>query len=169
MFFFKLLFHLGCKRSSALALSDGFGFLFVGGISVFTQAVLLPPLSKRFRRLTLTILGVAVFTVGLFAMAVVGNLALMFAVAAVIAFGFGIQFVTVNALVSLNTPQNAQGGALGVAWAIAGLAQTVAPVLATSVFLFGVSVGFVGLVFVVSAFVAVVTVPLVLNFKKASE
>jgi hypothetical protein len=56
-----------------------------------------------------------------------------------------------------------------VAWAIAGLAQTIAPVLATSVFLFGVSVGFVGLVFVVSAFVAVVTVPLVLGFKKASE
>ena len=96
------------------SLQTGLVFFFVGGVSVFTQAVLLPQLSKKFSRLTLTILGVAVFTVGLFAMAIVGNLVLMFAVAAVIAFGFGIQFVTVNTLISLNTPQNAQGGALGI-------------------------------------------------------
>ncbi len=136
---------------------------------MFTQAILLPALSKKFSRLTLTLYGIGVFAVGLVALAAVQNLAFLFIVAALISFGFGIQLVTLNTLISLNTPKDAQGGALGVAWAIAGLAQTIAPVLAASVFSFGVSVGFVGLVFVVSAVVSVVTVPSVLSFKKASE
>ena len=150
-------------------MQTGLVFFFVGGVSVFTQAVLLPALSKKFSRLTLTLYGIGVFAVGLVALAAVQNLAFLFIVAALISFGFGIQLVTLNTLISLNTPKDAQGGALGFAWTIAGLAQTLAPVLAASVFSFGVSVGFVGLVFVVSAVVSVVTVPLVLSFKKASE
>jgi MFS family permease len=110
-----------------------------------------------------------VLTIGLAALAAVNNFAFLLLVVALISFGFGIQYATFNTLISLNTPKDAQGGALGVAWAIAGLAQTIAPVLAASTFSFGVSVGFVGLVFVVSAAIAVVTVPLVLSFKKASE
>jgi hypothetical protein len=57
---------------------------------------------------------------------------------------------------------------LGVAWAIAGLAQSIAPVLATSAFAIGEGLGFVGLAFVASAVIAAVTVPLVLAFKKTS-
>ena len=41
-----------------------------------------------------------------------------------------------------------------------------APVLAASVFTFGVSAGFSGLVFVVSALIVIVTVPMVLNLRK---
>ncbi len=144
----------------------GLVFFFVGGISVFTQAVLLPTLSKKYSRLTLTMFGIAFFLVGLVVLAVVSNLAVLLVVAAVFSFGFGIQYVTLNTLISLNTPENAQGGALGVAWAIAGLAQTVAPVLAASVFSLGVSAGFVGLAFVVSALFSVATVPLVLSYRK---
>jgi len=151
------------------ALQTGLVFFFVGAISVFTQAVLLPGLSKKFSRLTLTLLGVSFLVVGLVALSVVSNLAVLLAVAAVFSFGFGIQIVTLNTLISTNTPENAQGGALGVAWAIAGLAQTVSPVLAASAFSFGVSAGFAGLAFVVSALISLSTVPLVLVFKKASE
>jgi hypothetical protein len=43
-----------------------------------------------------------------------------------------------------------------------------APVLATSAFSIGVSAGFYGLVFVVSAAISVATVPLVLSFRKVS-
>jgi multidrug resistance protein len=151
------------------ALQTGLVFFFVGAISVFTQAVLLPELSKKFSRLTLTLLGISFLVVGLVALSVVSNLAVLLAVAAVFSFGFGIQIVTLNTLISTNTPENAQGGALGVAWAIAGLAQTVSPVLAASAFSFGVSAGFAGLAFVVSALISLSTVPLVLVFKKASE
>jgi MFS family permease len=99
----------------------------------------------------------------------VQNLAFLFAVAAMVSFGFGIQYVTFNTLISLNTSEDAQGGTLGIAWAIAGLAQTIAPVLAASAFSFGASLGFDGLVFVASAIISVATVPLVFGFKKATE
>jgi DHA1 family tetracycline resistance protein-like MFS transporter len=151
------------------ALQTGLVFFFVGGVSVLTQAVLLPALSKKYSRLTLTLLGIAFFVIALVALSIVSNLAVLLTVATVFSFGFGIQYVTLNTLISLNSPENAQGGALGVAWAIAGLAQTIAPVLAASAFSFGVSAGFAGLVFVVSALISVATVPLVLSFKKASE
>jgi MFS family permease len=151
------------------AFQTGLVFFFVGAISVFTQAVLLPVLGKRLNRLNLTLLGIAFLVIGLAALSVVPNLAVLLAVVAVFSFGFGIQIVTLNTLISTNTPENAQGGALGVAWAIAGLAQTVSPVLAAAAFSFGVSAGFDGLAFVVSALISVTTVPLVLVFKKASD
>jgi DHA1 family tetracycline resistance protein-like MFS transporter len=151
------------------ALQTGLVFFFIGGVSVFTQAVLLPALSKKLSRSNLTLLGIAVLTVGLLALATVANLAVLFVVAALVSFGFGIQIVTLNTLISLNTPKEAQGGSLGVAWAIAGLAQTIAPVFAASAFSFGVSKGFDGLVFIISAAISLLTVPLVLNFKKDVE
>jgi DHA1 family tetracycline resistance protein-like MFS transporter len=150
-------------------LQTGLIFFFIGVVSVFTQAVLLPTLSRKFSRLNLTLLGVALLVIGLLALSIASNLAVLFLVVAVVSFGFGIQIVTLNTLISTNTPENVQGGALGVAWAIAGLAQTVAPVLATSTFSFGVSVGFAGLVFVISSLISIVTVPLVLIVQKASE
>ena len=146
----------------------GLVFFFVGGVSVFTQAVLLPALGKKFDRLTLTLLAIVFFIVGLVALAAAANLAVLFAVALVFSVGFGIQYVTLNTLISLGTPENAQGGALGVAWAIAGLAQTIAPVLAASAFGFGTSVGFDGLAFLVSAAISAATVPLVLAYRKTS-
>ena len=148
------------------ALQTGIVFFFVGGVSVFSQAILLPALSKKFSRITLTLYGILAFAVGLVALAAIQNLEFLFVIAALVFFGFGVQIVTLNTLISLNTPKDAQGGALGVAWAIAGLAQTVAPVFAASAFSFGVSRGFDGLVFVVSAAISVATVPLVLSFKK---
>ncbi len=151
------------------AFQTGLVFFFFGGISVFTQAVLLPILGKRLNRLSITLLGILFLIVGLVALSIVPNFAVMLAVAAVISIGFGIQIVTLNTLISTNTPENAQGGALGVAWAIAGLAQTISPVLAATVFSIGVSAGFNGLAFLVSAAISVAIVPLVLAFKKISE
>jgi MFS family permease len=134
-----------------------------------TQAVFLPALNKKIDQLTLTLLSVTILALGLVALAGVGNLALLLIVSSVIAFGFGIQYVTVNTLISVNTPKDAQGGALGVAWAIAGLAQTIAPVLSTSLFSFGVSNGFSGLVFVVSAAISLLVLPLILAFRRTSS
>ena len=147
----------------------GLVFFFIGAVSVFTQAVLLPKLSKKLSRLNLTLLGIGFLVGGLVALSLAPYLAVLFVVAAVFSFGFGIQIATLNTLISTNTPENAQGGALGVAWAIAGLAQTIAPVLAAAAFSFGVSAGFDGLAFLVSAVISAATVPLVLSFKKASE
>ena len=147
------------------SLQVGIVFFIIGGVSVFSQAILLPKLSKKSSRLTLTTVSVGVYVAGMFALSIAQDLALMFAVTAVISVGFGILYVTLNTLVSLNAPNEAQGGTLGVAWAIAGLAQSITPVLAASAFALGISVGFNGLVFVVSAIIAVATIPLILAFK----
>lgn len=151
------------------SLQTGLVFFFLGGVSVFTQAVLLPALSKKLDRLNLAMLAIFLFVVGMFILSVVSNLVILLVVVGVFSLGFGIQFVTFNTLISLNSPENAQGGSLGVAWAIAGAAQSIAPVLATSVFTFGVSAGFVGLVFVVSAAISTATLPLVFAFKRSDH
>jgi DHA1 family tetracycline resistance protein-like MFS transporter len=147
----------------------GLVFFFGGSVNVFTQAVLLPRLNKRASRLNLTVYSIGAFTVGLLVLAVTQNIVFLFALAALIFFSFGIQYVTINTLISLSTSEEAQGGTLGVAWAVAALAQTITPVLSVSVFAFGVSAGFDGLVFAVSAVIAVATVPFVLSFRKAAE
>jgi MFS family permease len=150
------------------SLQTGLIFFFVGAVSVFTQAVLLPLLGKKFGRPNLAVLGIVFFIISMGILSVVSNLYVLLIVAAVASFGFGIQFVTYNTLISVNTSETAQGGTLGVAWAIAGAAQSIAPVLAASAFSYGVSVGFSGLVFVVSALIAVAILPLVLSYKKAA-
>jgi DHA1 family tetracycline resistance protein-like MFS transporter len=148
------------------SLQTGWVFFFIGGISVFSQAVLLPTLNRRFSQLTLLLCGIVALIFGLIALTAVDNLISLLLVAVFVSFGFGVQYVTFSTLISLNTPPNAQGGALGVAWAIAGLAQTIAPVLAASAFSFGDSIGFVGLAFAISALISITTIPLVLIFKK---
>jgi MFS family permease len=151
------------------SLQTGLVFFFVGAVSVLTQAVFLPQLNKKFNRLNLTLLGITFLVVGLAILSFTAGAPLLAASAVLVAIGFGTQIVTLNTLISTNAPSNAQGGALGVAWAIAGLAQTAAPVLATIAFSFGVSAGFDGLAFVVSALISILTVPLILNFKKAEQ
>jgi MFS transporter, DHA1 family, tetracycline resistance protein len=148
------------------ALETGLVFFFIGAISAFTQAILLPLLSKRFDRTKLVVLGITFFVIGLGVLSVVSNLAVLLVVAGVSSFGFAIQFVVYNTLISINASEAAQGGTLGVAWAIAGAAQSIAPVLAAYAFTFGASVGFVGLAFLVSALIGLATIPLVLVFKK---
>jgi MFS family permease len=144
----------------------GLIFFYIGGVSVFTQAVLLPVLSKKLGRLALIGIGLAPFIASMLVLSFSTDLWVLFAVVPAFAFGFGIQFVVLNTLISLNTPAEAQGGALGVAWAIVGAAQSIAPVLATGAFTAGVSVGLFGLAFMASAITGLATIPLVYAYRK---
>jgi len=150
-------------------LETGFVFFLIGGVSVFTQAVLLPQLSKKLSRPTLVVVGVITLSAGFAALGFSLSLPLLIAVTTVIAFGFGGLYVALNTLISLNAPKEAQGGALGSAWALAALAQTIAPVLATTAFAVGLQIGFPGLAFAISAVLAVVTIPLVLSYRKQAK
>jgi DHA1 family tetracycline resistance protein-like MFS transporter len=148
------------------SLQTGLIFFLVGGIVVFTQVVLLPLLNKKYNELRLTMYSILILAIALIALAEVQNLPSLLVVIAVFSFGFGIPYVTINTLISLNTPKNAQGGVLGIAWAIVGLAQTISPVLAASFFSFGVASNFNGLVFLVSAAISITILPLIFYFKK---
>jgi multidrug resistance protein len=150
------------------AFQTGLVFFFVGAISVFVQVAILPVLSKRLDRVSLTALALGLFTLGLVIFSVISSLPVFLASALLFAFGFGIQYATLNTLISLNSPENAQGGALGIAWAIAGGAQSIAPVLAASAFNFGIGVGFVGLAFLVAALICVANLGVVWFFRKTS-
>jgi MFS family permease len=150
------------------AFQTGLVFFFVGAVSVFVQAAILPVLSKRLDRVSLTALALGLFTLGLVIFSVILSLPVFLASALLFAFGFGIQYATLNTLISLNSPENAQGGALGIAWAIAGGAQSIAPVLAATAFNFGVEAGFVGLAFLVAASICLVNLFLVWFFKKTT-
>jgi MFS family permease len=148
------------------SLEVGLLLFFLGGVSVLTQAVLLPRLNKNRGRVFLAVYIVPVFAVGMLALALVQNLVLLFAAVAVIAFGFGTLYLTLNTLISVNAPTEAQGGTLGAAWAITALAQKAAPVLTTAAFDYGSAAGFSGLAFGVSAAVAVAAFALVWRFRK---
>ena len=174
--FFMAFIFLQSALSPWLQAVFGFGsfetglvFFFIGGVSALSQAVLLPALSKKFSQFKLIMFSLGVFTFGLLVLAFIQDLASLLVVSSLVSFGFGNQYVIINTLISTSTPKEAQGGTLGVAWAIAGLAQTITPVLAASAFSFGVASGFEGLVFVISAAISVATIPLVFGFKKAIE
>ena len=174
--FFMAFIFLQSALSPWLQAVFGFGsfetglvFFFIGGVSALSQAVLLPALSKKFSQFKLIMFSLGVFTFGLLVLAFIQDLASLLVVSSLVSFGFGNQYVIINTLISTSTPMEAQGGTLGVAWAIAGLAQTITPVLAASAFSFGVASGFEGLVFVISAAISVATIPLVFGFKKAIE
>ena len=147
----------------------GLVFFFIGGISALSQAVLLPALSKKFSQLSLFIVSLFIFALSLLFLAFASNLVTFLIVSSLVSFGFGNQYVIINTLISTNTPKEAQGGTLGIAWAVAGLAQTITPVFATAAFSFGISINFVGLVFVISSLTAVLSVPLVLLFRKLTK
>jgi predicted MFS family arabinose efflux permease len=148
------------------AFQTGLIFFFVGAVSVFVQAAILSVLSKRLNRVSLTALALGLFAIALVIFSFTTSLPLFLASALLFAFGFGVQYATLNTLISLNSPENAQGGALGIAWAIAGGAQSVAPVLAASAFNSGVDAGFVGLAFLVAVGICLVNLVLIWLFKK---
>jgi MFS transporter, DHA1 family, tetracycline resistance protein len=148
------------------SLQVGLVLFFIGAVSVLTQAVVLPRVSKNRSRVAIAIYSVPIFVVGLLMLALAHNVVLLFAAATVIALGFGTLYLTLNTLVSVNAPTEAQGGTLGVAWAVAAAAQAAGPVLATASFDYGKSFGFSGLAFAFAAAIAVVAFPLVWRFRK---
>ena len=150
-------------------IETGLLFFYVGILSALTQAVLLPKLSKTVKNSTLVVYGVVLLSAGLFGLGVYANLFIFLIVGGLVSVGFGILNATLTTLISINAPSQERGGSLGIAWALAAVAQTIAPTLATSFFAFGVSFGFDGLAFVVSGGITVVMLPLALYFRKSSK
>lgn len=148
------------------SLETGYLFVYIGLISVLTQALVLPRISRRLSNSTVAFYGVALMSAGLLALGTVPSFWLLAVVGALLAVGFAFLVTTLSTLISLRTPEEAQGGSLGIAWSLAALAQTVGPTLAASIFAVGVSSGFVGLAFVVAAFLTLFTIPLLISLRK---
>ena len=156
------LFRFGSIQTSFL-------FAYIGGVSVVTQAVVLPRLSKKRENMKLAMAGILLLSVGLLAMGTLPFAALLVLMGAMVAVGFGILLTTLITLISVNAPVEAQGGTLGIAQSFAALAQTVGPTLAASFFTFGLSIGVVGFAFIISAGLMLVTIPLMINLGRRKK
>jgi DHA1 family tetracycline resistance protein-like MFS transporter len=150
-------------------LETGYLFVYIGIVSVLTQALVLPRLSKRMSNTALAFYGVALLGVGLLALGAVPLLVVVVVFGGVLAVGFALLITTLSTLISLKTPKESQGGSLGIAWSLAALAQTVGPTLAASLFAFGGAIGFVGLAFTVAALLTLFTIPLLVSLRRHDQ
>ena len=148
------------------SLETGYLFVYIGAVSVLTQAFVLPRLSKKISDTTMVLYGVALLGFSLVALGTLPSLAVLVFFGAALAVGFAMLITTLSTLISLRTPKETQGGSLGLAWSLAALAQTVGPTLAAYLFAFGSSTGFVGLAFIVAAGVTLFTIPLLVSLRK---
>jgi DHA1 family tetracycline resistance protein-like MFS transporter len=151
------------------SLQTSFLFVYIGVVSVLTQAFILPRLSRRTVNTTLALYGIILLSAGLLALGTLPFLALLVLIGALVAVGFGILITTLSTLISVNAPKEAQGGSLGIAQSLAALAQTVGPAVAVSFFALGSSIGVIGLAFIISAIITLGTIPLVINFRKHQD
>jgi MFS family permease len=151
------------------SLETGYMFVYIGFVSVLTQALVLPRLSKQLSNITLAFYGVILLGAGLLGLGTLPSLVPLVFFGAVLAVGFAILITTLSTLISLRTPKEAQGGSLGIAWSLAALAQTVGPTLAASLFAFGSSAGLEGLAFVVAAVLTLLTIPLLASLRKRDD
>jgi DHA1 family tetracycline resistance protein-like MFS transporter len=151
------------------SIQTSFIFAYIGGVSVATQAVVLPRFSKKRENTTLAMAGIILLSSGLLAMGTLPFMALLVLMGAMVAVGFGILFTTLITLISVNAPVEAQGGTLGIAQSFAALAQTVGPTLAASFFAFGLSIGVIGFAFIISAGLMLATIPLMIILGKRKK
>ena len=141
-------------------------FVGLGGVSVVTQAVILPNLSGKVSNSAIAFCGVILMTSGFLVLGTLTDLLFLVSVGALMAIGFGRLLTTLSTMASVNAPKEVQGGSLGMAWALAALAQAVGPTLAASAFVFGASSGFYGFAFILAAAVTLSIPPFLLYIRK---
>ncbi len=132
-------------------LQTGLIFLYVGVVSVATQAAVLPRLGKRYSSASLLALGLAVTTVSFLGFGVDGFLPFALAMAALLMFGYGLVNPSLSHLISENADEGDQGGTLGLSQSIASLARVFAPSLGVTLFSLGINSGFIGTAFLAAA------------------
>ena len=144
----------------------GLIFAYSGVLYAVTQGVLVPMLSKRMAATTIVLLGLVSTTVAYVVLGAFADVQVLVPMAGLLTIGFGLTAPTLSALISLNAEVDSQGGALGAAASLNGLAQALTPGLATSIFSFGVSLGMNGFVMVAAGGVSAVALPVILAFAR---
>jgi len=144
----------------------GLIFAYSGVVFAFTQGVLVPNMSKKYAATTISLTGLVTVSIAYVALGVFPHLAVLILGAGILTVGFGLTSPTLSALVSLNASKESQGGSLGAAASMNGLAQFITPAIATSIFSVGVSFGMSGLVMVVAGMVNALALPLLFLFRR---
>jgi|GEM_PF-213982 multidrug resistance protein len=89
----------------------GLLFFYIGIGQVLSRAVLLPRLARVLSHVDLTLLGLVLNTVSYISFGLMpGNLPLLLIFGFLLVLGFSVTSSTINTLISLNTPEDLQGG-----------------------------------------------------------
>ncbi len=143
----------------------GLVFFYIGIVYALTQAVLIPKLSKRYTTASLALMGLLAISIGYAILGSFPSVAVLLLMGGLLSFGDGLMNATLNTLISLNAEAESQGSTLGVAQSLNGLAQTIAPGIATLIFTLGTSIGLNGLAFISAAIINSIALPLLFVFR----
>lgn len=125
---------LGDRRFGYDAVDMGLLFAYVGVAAALGQGVLVGRLVARHGEHRVMLAGLLGTALGLALLAAAVNLPLLLVALPVLGVASGLAFATVSALISQSAPEDAQGGALGVAASTGGVARIVGPVVAGLLF-----------------------------------
>ncbi len=137
----------------------GFIYLYVGVVTIVTQALLLPRVSNRLAPTKMAMIGVALVTGSFFAMGSTTDFAVVIIAGGFFTIGNGLLVTTVNTLISLSAGRGTHGSVMGAAQSFSSLSQVVAPSIAATVFGMGVSTGVVGLSLIAAGAISLLALP----------
>jgi MFS family permease len=160
---------LGLIRPQTLYFSEkrlGYIFAFCGLIATLVQGAV-GRLVKRMGEARLIISSLALFAVSLIMLPYVGTLGMLLVALALVSAGSGINRAPTLGLLSILTPPEEQGSALGVAQSAGTLARILGPILATAIYGYRPHLTYV--VASLLAFVAVLWAWKGLDFKRPSS
>jgi len=144
----------------------GLIFLYSSIVNVLTQAFLVPRLSKKYSTLAILTAGLVALSMSYLGLGLLASLPLLLVAGGFLTFGFGLISPSLSNLISINSGADEQGAELGVGQSLGFLAQAVTPVIASSIFSFGLRIGFNGLVFVAAALLNSIAFLLIRSFQK---
>lgn len=113
-------------------------FFFVGIVMVLVQGGMVRPLVKRVGEGPVVVAGALLMAIGFANVLIVYSAPLAFFGGALIAVGFGLANPALNAMISLNAPDEHQGAALGASQSVQSLCRILGPTAA------GLAFGFFG-------------------------
>ncbi len=143
LFFAVTAAFAGMETTFALWTKDAFGwgpeqvgwlFFFVGCVLIVVQGGMIGPLSRRLGEARLVLIGSAAIALGLAAVTIATNLAILLIASACLALGMGLLNPSISSLISGQAGADERGGIMGVAQSGASLARVVGPAIAGPLF-----------------------------------
>lgn len=115
---------------------NGYLFAYVGLLSAVIQGGLIGILAKRFGEGRLIVNGALALAAGMVLIPLSHSVPMLLVAMTIVAYGFSLVTPTLNSLVSLKVPPDAQGGAMGVTRSATTMARILGPMWAGALFFY---------------------------------
>jgi multidrug resistance protein len=108
---------------------SSYGFAYVGVLMAFTQGFLIRKAMPKFGERKTLLIGLLLFALSLFAIPIASSAVLLGAVMTILAIGNGFMRPPNLGLISIATPHDEQGAAMGVTNSLASLGRILGPII----------------------------------------